>query len=271
MRGEFLDLAGASLYYYAAGTRGSGEPIVCLHGFPASGHVWNGVVPLLPPGHRIVVVDLLGYGRSDRPLGRGVGVGAHAARVVALLDELHIDRACIVGHGMGGGIAQVLALRHPERVTRLCLVNSIALGSGGIRERIARLVRPLASTMPPRTLGALLRRLVQHGYTNPVRATRSIELYLRPFAGPDGREALLEHIRAQRDDALPSAADLERITAPTTIVRGANDRDDPTGADRRLLRGIPGARLLVAPDARRFAPEEAPRTIADAVAALFAR
>jgi pimeloyl-ACP methyl ester carboxylesterase len=271
MRGEFLDLSGASLYYYAAGTRGSGEPIVCLHGFPASGHVWSSVVPLLPAGHRIVVLDLLGYGRSDRPLGRGVGVGAHAARVAALLDELHIERACIVGHGMGGGIAQVLAVRHPARVTRLCLVNSIAFGNGGIRDRVARLVRPLAPRVPPHTLGALLRRSVQRGYADPARATRSIDLYLRPFAGPDGREALLEHLRAQRNDALPSAADLGRITAPTTVVRGANDRGDASCADLRLLRGIPGATLVVAPDARRFAPEEAPRPVADAIAALFTR
>ncbi len=271
MRGEFLDLSGASLYYYAAGTRGSGEPIVCLHGFPASGHVWNSVVPLLPSGHRIVVLDLLGYGRSDRPLGRGVGVGAHAARVAELLDELHIDRACVVGHGMGGGIAQVLALRHPERVSRLCLVNSIAFGDGGLRARVARLARPLAPHVPPHTLGAVLRRFVQRGYTDPVRASRSIDLYLRPFAGPDGREALLEHIRAQRTDALPVAADLGRIAVPTTIVRGANDRGDPSCADLKLLRGIPGATLAVAPDARRFAPEEAPRPVADAVAAVLAR
>jgi pimeloyl-ACP methyl ester carboxylesterase len=271
MRGEFLDLSGASLYYYAAGTRGSGEPIVCLHGFPTSGHVWSAVVPLLPPGHRIVVLDLLGYGRSDRPIGRGVGIGAHAARVAELLDELHIERACIVGHGTGGGIAQVLALRHPSRVSRLCLVNSVAFGNGGVRERIARVVRPLAPHVSPRTLGTLLRRFVQRGYTDPARAARSVDLYLRPFAGADGREALLEHIRALRDDALPSAADLGRIQTPTTIVRGAHDRADASCADLKLSRDIPGASLVVAPDARRFAPEESPRPVADAIAALLAR
>src|SRR5437879_489580 len=98
MRGEFVDIAGARLYYYAAGTRGVGEPVVLIHGFPTSSHVWGDVVALFPPGHRIVVLDLLGYGRSDRPLGRPVSISAHAKRVVGLLDELRVGRACLVGH-----------------------------------------------------------------------------------------------------------------------------------------------------------------------------
>ncbi|MGH7618691.1 MAG: alpha/beta fold hydrolase, partial [Gemmatimonadaceae bacterium] len=87
MRGEFLDLSGARIYYYAAGTRGAGDPVVFLHGFPTSGHLWSDVVPLMPAGHRIVVLDHLGYGRSDRPLSRPVDIRAHAERVVQVLDE----------------------------------------------------------------------------------------------------------------------------------------------------------------------------------------
>ncbi|MBC7790009.1 MAG: alpha/beta fold hydrolase [Anaerolineae bacterium] len=114
MRGEFVDLGGARLYYYAAGTRGSGEPLIFLHGFPTSSHVWRDVVPLVPDGHRVVVVDLLGFGRSDQPLGRDVSIKGHADRVVQLLDSLRIERAAIVGHDVGGGIAQHLAIRHPR-------------------------------------------------------------------------------------------------------------------------------------------------------------
>lgn len=103
MRGEFVDLGGARLYYYAAGTRGTGEPVVFLHGFPTSSHLWREVVPLVPDGHRVVVVDLLGYGRSDKPLGRDVSIKGHAERVVQLLDALRIERAAIIGHDVGAG------------------------------------------------------------------------------------------------------------------------------------------------------------------------
>ena len=57
MRGEFLDVGGARLYYYAAGTRGGGEPLVLIHGFPTSSHLWQDLVPLLPDGRRVVVPD----------------------------------------------------------------------------------------------------------------------------------------------------------------------------------------------------------------------
>ncbi|MEX2325322.1 MAG: alpha/beta fold hydrolase, partial [Gemmatimonadaceae bacterium] len=60
MRGEFVDVGGVRLYYYAAGTRGGGDPIVLLHGFATSSVLWRGLIPLLPPGRRIVAADLLG-------------------------------------------------------------------------------------------------------------------------------------------------------------------------------------------------------------------
>src|SRR3569833_1810171 len=150
MRGEFLDLSGVRLYYYAAGTRGAGVPVVFLHGFPTSGHLWGDVVPLMPAGHRLVVVDLLGYGRSDRPDSREVDVRSHAERVVELLDELRIQRACVVGHGIGGGIAQSLAVRYPQRVSHLCLIDSVAFDRWPtVSARMARASLMVTQFLPP--------------------------------------------------------------------------------------------------------------------------
>src|SRR3954469_14920576 len=175
MRGEFLDLYGARLYYYAAGTRGVGVPVVFLHGFPTSSHLWSDVVPLMPAGHRLVVVDLLGYGRSDRPNGRPVDVRAHAERVVELLDELRIRRACIVGHGIGGGIAQSIAVRHPQRVSHLCLIDSVAFDRWPtFRARLARASLTVTQFLPPAALLSIVRPNLEHGYADPQRASHSI-------------------------------------------------------------------------------------------------
>src|SRR5215211_2930727 len=92
VRGEFIDLSGQRLYYYAAGTRGSGEPIFLIHGFPTSSHLWLDVVAKLPPGHRVIVSDLLGFGRSDAPVHADYTIGGHGARMLWLLDALRIDR-----------------------------------------------------------------------------------------------------------------------------------------------------------------------------------
>lgn len=273
MRGEFLDLSGARLYYYAAGTRGAGVPVVFVHGFPTSGHLWADVVPLMPAGHRIVVLDLLGYGRSDRPLTRTLDVRAHAERIVELLDELRIPQACLVGHGIGGGIVQSVAVRHPERVSHLALVDSVAFDVWPTLEaRLARWTLPFTRFLPPQVLVGVLKQDMLRGYTDPDRAVRAVDLYLRPFNSPEGRAALVSHIRALTTrETRKMGRQLGRIRAPTAIVWAEHDRVLPLSIARRLQRAIPGATLEVVPDTRHFLPEEAPRAVADAVAGLLLR
>ena len=273
MRGEFVDLDGARLYYYATGTRGVGEPVVFLHGFPTSGHLWSDVAPLVPAGHRVVVMDLLGYGRSDLPRGRSVGVRAHAERVIALFDLLGISRACVVGHDMGGGIAQQLATRHAHRVSALCLVNSIAFADWPTRIlKLARAALPLTRHLPPAWVLPLLKMEVVRGYMDAERAHHSVERYIRPFATPDGRDALVAHLRAlDATDTAAIAPSLHDIAVPTSIVWGRQDPFLPVALAERLREAIPGATIDVIDDGRHFTPEECPHRVADAIAALLSR
>ncbi|MDF1506009.1 alpha/beta hydrolase [Roseisolibacter sp. H3M3-2] len=273
MRGEFIDVNGARLYYYAAGTRGGGEPIVLLHGFPTSSHLWARVVPALPDGHRVVVVDLLGYGRSDRPQGRPLGVRAHAERVLELLDVLGINYACVVGHELGAGVAQALAVRWPARVARLALVNPVAYDEWPVREvRLARAMLPLTRHLPATFLLTLLRRELLRGYAEQESGARSIDKYLKPFASADGRDALVEHLLAlDAAETAQLAPRLKDLVMPTTVLAGAHDPFLPPAVAERLAADVPGAVLEVVPDARHFLPEDAPRAVADSVARLLAR
>jgi pimeloyl-ACP methyl ester carboxylesterase len=273
VRGEFVDLDGARLYYYAAGTRGVGEPVVFLHGFPASGHLWTDVIPLMPAGHRLVVVDLLGYGRSDPPMGRSLSLRAHGERVIALLDALGIDRACIVGHDLGGGIAQSMAIEAPSRVSRLALVNSVAFSGWPTRDvRLARTVLRLAGNFAPQWLLAILRADLERGYADPSRAAHSIERFVRPFAGVEGRAAFMEHLHAlDSRETRALAPRLGEITAPTAVMWGAHDPFLSVRLGRKLAAAITGATFEVIQGARHFTPEDAPRPVADGIAALLSR
>jgi pimeloyl-ACP methyl ester carboxylesterase len=279
MRGEFVDVGGSRLYYYAAGTRGAGEPVVFLHGFPASGHLWNGVVRELAvstPGHRLVVVDLLGFGRSDRPLGAALTAVAHAARVRALMDDLHIDAACHVGHGLGGAVAQAIACTWPERVTRLCLVDSVAFDAWP--RRAARLARRLcASVRLGRALGAPLLASLAHGsllagYAVAETGRRSLDHYLHAFTNALGVDTLVAQLRSMRD---PTVSGLGRqlggIRRPTAIVWGRLDPFLDAGVGERLRDAIPGATLDVIADARHYTPEDSPERVARAIGELLAR
>jgi pimeloyl-ACP methyl ester carboxylesterase len=273
MRGEFVDLDGAHLYYYAAGTRGAGEPVVLIHGFPTSGHLWAEVVPLMPPGHRVVVVDLLGYGRSDRPRTRAVTIQAHADRTIQLFDALGIKEACVVGHDIGGGVAQSMAVRYPDRVSRICLIDSVAFdGWSGRKVRLARAVLPVARHLPPTWLLPMLRDGLLRGYADHDRGVHSVAHYVRPFGGTEGRDVLVRHIRElDVTDTAGLAPHLKDVEQPVAIVWGENDPFLPATMGRRLRATIPNATLDIIPDARHFIPEEAPRRVADALTALLRR
>ena len=273
MRGEFVDLDGARLYYYAAGTRGAGEPVVFVHGFATSGHLWSDVVPLMPAGHRLIVLDLLGYGRSDPPDTRALTLRAHADRVVALLDVLGVASACIVGHGVGGGVAQSLAVHWPARVARLALISSIGFGGWATRDVVlARATLPITRHLPPAWLVSMVRAELERGYDDASRASHSIDRYVRPFATVEGRRALVRHICAlDARETASLAPRLGAITCPTMVAWGAMDPFLPLSLGRRLADAMSGATFDVVPAASHFLPEDAPHQVADLLGTLLAR
>ena len=274
MRGEFLDLNGVRLYYYAAGSRGAGEPIVLLHGFPTSSHLWSDVVPLLPGGHRVVVLDLLGYGRSDRPTDAApVSFRAHADRVIAVLDQLGINFACLVGHDVGGGVAQSVAIRSPQRVSRLCLIDSVAFDAWPPRSiRLANAMMPLTRHLPPSWLISLVRHELLQGYVDPEKGAHDVDVYLRPFLEEAGRDAMIAHLRLLDGAELQALAPrLRDIVSPTAILWGERDPFLPVSVAERLHAAIRGSTLEVVPGARHFLPEESAHAVAGTIGALLRR
>jgi pimeloyl-ACP methyl ester carboxylesterase len=118
---------------------GVGRPVVLLHGFPDSGRLWRYQVPVLrDAGYQVIVPDLRGYGRSDKP----TAVAAYAMReivgdVAAMLDQLDIERAHVVGHDWGAALAWALAMRRPERVDHLVAFSvghPAAMRKAGLRQ-----------------------------------------------------------------------------------------------------------------------------------------
>lgn len=100
---------------------GSGPPVLMLHGFPNSSTDWRYQIPaLVKEGYRVIAPDLLGLGKSDKPLAaENYTVAKDAERAVVLLSSLGIQRTRIVGHDRGGGASWYIAAHHPERVQQL--------------------------------------------------------------------------------------------------------------------------------------------------------
>ncbi|MFN8571526.1 MAG: alpha/beta hydrolase [Gemmatimonadaceae bacterium] len=273
MRGEFIDVGDTRLYYFAAGSRGAGEPILLLHGFPTSSHLWAGLIPLLPSGHRVVVCDLLGYGRSDAPSALDLSIAGHARRVIALLDALNIDVATVIGHDLGGAIAQSIALSSASRVSRLGLCDSI--GFGHWPDRTASLAKVTASAtrhFPPSWIVSAFKRALSRGYAVPERGSHSLDQYLRPFATESGRDAFLRHVASMDPRETTALSDrLHTIAVPTAVVWGMEDPFLPRELAERFASSIPNATLDYIPDVGHFVPEEAPERLAQVISALMRR
>jgi pimeloyl-ACP methyl ester carboxylesterase len=271
MRGEFVDVAGTRLYYYAAGSRGAGEPVVLLHGFPMSSRLWHAVARDFTPGHRLVVCDLPGFGRSDPA--RDPGAASAARTLLGLLDDLRIDRACLVGHGFGGTIAMRLALEAPARVSRLALISVPPAGEWPRRmARLARALLPLTRILPPGFLAGLVQGSMLKGFADRERSRLTLDTCLHPFTSASGRDHLARQLRvlaaAPRDDL---TARLAALHLPTAILWGATDPFLAPVLAAQLHAALPGSTLDIIPDASHFVPEDAPQRVIERVGELLKR
>jgi pimeloyl-ACP methyl ester carboxylesterase len=122
--GRILDLAEGELQVTEHGPRG-GSPIVLIHCFTCAINWWNGVMPMLDRKHRVIAVDLLGHGGSEKP-GGGYTIPHQADAIAEALERLHVKDAEVVGHSLGGAVVVGLAERHRDLASRVVIVDTAA-------------------------------------------------------------------------------------------------------------------------------------------------
>jgi len=251
---RYVRVDGARIRYIDAGR---GPPVVLLHGLGASIYAWRkNVGAMAAAGFRVIAFDNRGFGLSDKPA-VPYDNAAYARLAIALLDSLGISDAVLVGHSMGGAIAAEVAIEYPQRVRGLVLVGSAGLGA---REpllfRVARwpVLGPVVLAFRGRGLTA---RLLKSTYFDPRKVTEAdVDQYYAPVALRDYGRALRGALRHFRFDDLGGR--LDRITAPTLVLWGEEDRWAPPGLGRALAGGITRSAFLSVPHAGHSVQEEAP-------------
>jgi len=225
---------GARLHYVDAG---SGSVVVLLHGLADDVGVWESVIPALAAKHRVIALDQVGFGRSDKPL-----LDYRAATFVDFLDgflnELKIDRASLVGNSLGGWVAADFALAHPERIDRLVLCDAAGYAA-------------VPKTMDPRALNAL--RLASREdirYLGPLtfhdkRFYEDVDLaFKQRVTAGDGYTVnqVLDSI-LRGEDVLDGR--VGAIHKPTLILWGREDKLIPLSFAERFHKEIAGSRLEI--------------------------
>jgi pimeloyl-ACP methyl ester carboxylesterase len=256
----------------AGRSRPSGAPpLVLLHGIGADHGEWALTLPLFAPGRRVLAMDLLGHGRSDKPAGPGVEyrVRLLADAVVGAI-EAHPDRprrVDLLGHSLGGAVALDLVRRHPRLVRRLVLVDAAG-------QPVAETLDLLATSLPfvpgsyedaRRLLSTSVNsRLLGH----PLVALAAV-LYKGRRRNRPQLMKLVASMAAGEDAVKPR--DLARIANETLVLWGDRDRIFPLAAGRRLVRGLPNARLEILPRCGHVPPTERPVAFARRVLAFLDR
>ncbi len=282
---QFIELDGQLVHLRDEGPRDDPEPLLLLHGLAGSLHTWEGWARALHSQHRVISVDLPGFGLTGPSVAADYSPQADQRFVLALLDRLGVQRVALGGNALGAELAWRTALLAPARVRRLILVAATgpqpAPAARSLAASLAR-ITPLAwlfESMLPRTLVAAG---LQRAYGDPARidadrVDRSWQLLLR--AG--NRRALVQRLARQpaapappdaaADGASGPGAGPAALRVPTLLLWGERDRITPPALGRQLAAVITGSRLVVFDGLGHLPQEEDAARTVQPVAAFLAR
>ncbi len=119
--GKTVKVHGLNIFYLESG---KGDPVVLLHGWPTSSYLWRNIIPSLAKTRRVIAPDLIGYGRSDKPLDIIYSIDNQSKILGEFLDRLGLQKTALVVHDFGGPIGLLWAVRNPEKLERLAILNT---------------------------------------------------------------------------------------------------------------------------------------------------
>jgi pimeloyl-ACP methyl ester carboxylesterase len=269
---RFVEINGLDIHYK---TSGQGQPVfILLHGFGASLFSWHAVMEPLSQYGTVIAYDRPAFGLTERPLKwSGVnpyGPEANLALLLGLMDQLGVQKAILVGNSAGGTLAMQFALQYPQHVQALVLVDPAVYGNGA-----PAWVRLLGKTPQMQHLGPLFVRsiqkrgleLIRTAWHDPARITQEIrDGYTIPLKADGWDQALWNFTIASRDTGL--LEHLQDFKVPILVITGEDDRIVPTADSVKLAGKLPGAQLVILPDAGHVPHEEQPAAFLDAVNAF---
>jgi pimeloyl-ACP methyl ester carboxylesterase len=171
---QFVAIDGMSVHLRDEGPRDDPEPIILLHGTGASLHTWDAWTEALKAHHRVIRVDLPGFGLTGPTKDGNYQMPAYTHFMNSLMDTLQIKRAVLAGNSFGGDVSWQTAVTYPDRVSRLILVDSSGYATTAASVPIAfklaqmPLLSRLLSNILPR---GLIESSVRNVYADPTKVT----------------------------------------------------------------------------------------------------
>jgi pimeloyl-ACP methyl ester carboxylesterase len=229
---RFADVNGIRMHYLAAG---KGEPVILMHGYAQTSHMWRPLMKELAKTHLVIAPDLRGFGDTTKAES-GYEKKAMAQDVHALAQSLGIGKAGIVGHDIGLMVAYAYAAQYPGEVTRIALLDAFIPGVGDTTNLF--LLKDLWHFhfygKTPLALVSGRERIYFEHFWNDFAAdgTRSVSeadrrFYITKYAQPGAMKAGMEVFRAFDQDAKDNAVLAKtKLTMPMLVLGGEKSGGD---------------------------------------------
>lgn len=266
---RFADVNGVRLHYLIGGT---GSPVVLLHGYTQTGHMWRPLMSPLAKRHTVIVPDLRGAGRSARPES-GYDKKTLAVDIHKLISSLDVERVSIVGHDIGLMVAYAYAAQFPQATERVLLMDAFLPGIGNWKD--VWLMRDLwhfhfYGKVPLELVKGRERTYFEHFWNDfaadPKHSVPEADrrVYAKAYSQPGGMRAGFEYFKAFSQDA----KDFEqfsqtKLTMPVLVLTGEKASGTFLIEQARLV--ATDVRGQVVPGSGHWLMEEAPRTVIPAI------
>lgn len=268
---QFVMVDGMKVHVRDEGPRDDPNPIVLLHGTSSSLHTWDGWARVLQATHRVIRVDLPGFGLTGPTPDGNYRMPVYSRFVASLMDTLQVQRAVLAGNSLGGYVAWKTAVDYPDRVSKLILVDSAGYATtaasvpiGFKLAQIPMLSGLMANILPRRVIESSLRNV----YGDPSKITTElIDRYYDLTLRAGNRKSLAA--RFSQNKAGEFEAQIARIQQPTLVIWGGLDRLIPPENAEKFHRDIANSQVVMFDKLGHVGHEEDPAaTVAAAKAFL---
>ncbi len=253
---HFIDVLGARLRVRISGPA-SAPVVILLHGFGSSLETWEPWASVLDKQYRVIRFDLPGFGLTGPDPSADYTDPRTLLILAALMDRLGVRKADLIGNSLGGKIAWNFAAAYPGRVNRLVLISPDGFASPGfeygVKPKLPFIMRILPYCLPR----FMLRMNLAIAYADPKKLSdATLTRYQDMMLAPGNREAILA--RTQQVFLEPPEPMLAKISVPTLILWGEEDRMIPFSNSTDYLRDIPHAQRVALPGLGHVPFEENP-------------
>lgn len=261
---KFFDLDGLRYHYV---DQGRGETLLCVHGNPTWSFAWRNIVKGLAGDYRVIAVDHIGCGFSDKPEDYEYRLPRHIDNLSRFVTGLGLERVTLLAHDWGGAIGLGTALRLPERFMRFVLMNTAAFRSNRMPWRIAMCRWPVFGPLGVRGLNLFARAALSMAVCHHERMTPEVRAgYLAPYGSWADRVAILRFVQdipmTPAHPSYPTLLEIEQglptlKERPLLFVWGERDWCFTPAFLEEFLARFPDAESLRLPDAGHYVFEDA--------------